>query len=365
MLEFSLSREILFKMLRYASGIIDKKVANQHILAQVVLRARENILELIATDRDLELRCSWEGLVLPEFNVYIPFRKIYEICRVLGADTHMGFVIREHRLTLTAGASVFVVPLCMQDGLASIVSKESPICFEVERNSLLQALQATSFVIAEQEMRSFLNGLLFEFINRALTLVATDGHRLAEASVAIEGTSSLTKCIVPRKGVLELLRLLPDFSEHIKIELCDKQLVFFDQKISFTVRLLVGNFPGHLHLVNPQGVRAVRVARGVLKEALLRVTALFFESFCQLSVRVFKGQLWLMAHTEEQDFLEESIAVEYSGEEISIKYNGRYLIEVLNHISVDIVELFFAHNNSLLVVDPVRRVKYVIMPLQE
>ena len=367
-MEFSLSRDVLLKLLKYASGIIEKKISHDNILAQFLLRAQGSRLELVAADKDLELMCGVDGVVLPEFLVCLPFRKIYEICKVLGGGVSMLFSFQSPKeLTIRAAQGLFVVPLYAHQQLPRIEPVVSGVSFSVDRDSFLKALLATAFVVVEQDMHAFVNGLLFEVVQNTLSVVATDGHRLAEAIVPLAGgaVEQSSRCIVPKKGIMELMRLLSDFSAQVVVRVGEAQVSVIGDNMSFTSRLLVGAFPGHMNLVNPAGGRRVRIERVLLKEALMRVIALFFEAFCVVRLNIGAGWLVLSSQTPEYDKVEDRIPLEYQGEAFTIGFNGRYLFDALNHLTGSVVDLIFAQNDSMVAIDPQESIKYVIMPLLE
>jgi DNA polymerase III subunit beta len=366
-MHFSIERDLLFKLLRCALGIVDKKLDLKNIGAQIFLQIHDGCIRLLASDRDLDLTCQdkfYDQSI--DYQVFVPFRKIYEICRNLSDNSVINIIALANKLHLECGDGKYEVSLMGQELFPSV---SVPICnanFSVSRDILARALTAVNFVMVEQELRSFVNGMLFEWSENLLTLVTTDGHRLGEVSVAAQvSLTSVLRCVVPRRTIAELLRLLPDFAEQISIGLNDKQISFFDQRIYLTSRLLTGNFPGHLHLVHPVNTRVISCERLKLRDALLRVTALFFDDFYRLELKIMPKQLCLTATTPDNDILVENIPINYNGDPFEVRFNGRYIIDAINHLNITVLELVFAVNDIVLFTDPQQKVKYVVMPLVE
>jgi DNA polymerase-3 subunit beta len=237
---------------------------------------------------------------------------------------------------------------------------------QVPRKELLRLLEKTHFSMAQQDVRYYLNGMLLEIDGQLLRAVATDGHRLAlcETALAVKVKTS-QQVIVPRKGVLELQRVLTEEgvadlaigSNHVRAQIGD---------VRFTSKLIDGRFPEYSRVIPAPPATAIRADRDILRQALQRTAILSNEKYRGIRVTVKKNVVTVQAHNPEQEEAEEEIEVCYDGSDLEVGFNVNYLLDALAAIDGQEVELGLTDSNSsCLIRSPGNATaRYVVMPMR-
>jgi len=232
---------------------------------------------------------------------------------------------------------------------------------------LRKLLDDTAFSMANQDVRYYLNGLLFEVDNGTLRTVATDGHRLALSSLELTGASGQQKqVIIPRKGVLELMRLLASDDQLVRISIGQNHVRLMDQLFSFSSKLIDGRFPDYRRVLPRHSTRQVTAHRSVLKDACVRASILSNEKYRGVRFTLNSGDLQIVANNPEHEQAEEVIEVEYQGEQLEIGFNVGYVLDVLNTLSTDLVIMHMSDANASTLVEGVGNPGslYVVMPMR-
>jgi len=363
-MKFTAERESILAALQAAIGVVERR-QTMPILANVLLSARENLLSVTATDLEVELVAQAAIKSGSDGAVTVPGRKLLDICRTLPEQAKITVSQEGERVQLRAGKSRFT--------LSSLPAAEFPVIdemnvqqtLEVPQADLKRLLDKTHFSMAQQDVRYYLNGMLLETDGKMLRTVATDGHRLAlcEMSLATKGKGQ--QIIVPRKGVLELQRLLGNEgslaltigSNHIRVQIGD---------IRFTSKLIDGRFPEYGRVIPANPPRIVVADRDVLRGALQRTAILSNEKYRGIRLAVRDGAMTLQAHNPEQEEAEEEIEVRYEGEEIEVGFNVNYLLDAIAAVEGSDVEVGLTDaNSSCLIRAPgSSSSRYVVMPMR-
>ena len=364
-MKLSAKREALLKPLQAVIGVVERR-QTMPILANVLLVAKDGALAITATDLEVELVASAEVEVDAGGEVTVPGRKLLDICRALPEGAELAISLSGEKLSVRSGRSKFMLTTLPAAEFPTVEDINAAQRIEVEQGMLLRLLEKTHFSMAQQDVRYYLNGLLLETGKQQLRAVATDGHRLAMCQIALEDNESDEhQVIVPRKGVLELQRLMSgegqvtlEFgSNHIRVQL---------DGIRFTSKLIDGRFPEYERVI-PQDTSNQLVAdRLTFKGALQRTAILSNEKYRGIRLVIRDNGVVLQAHNPEQEEAEEEIEVEYSGEDIEIGFNVNYLVEALSAIETDEVTLALVDSNaSCLLREPGNDdCKYVVMPMR-
>lgn len=364
-MKFSAEREVLLKPLQAVIGVVERR-QTMPILANVLIGARDGQLSITATDLEVELVASTSLDVDTAGEVTVPGRKLLDICRALPEGAKVAFSVSGDKATVRSGRSKFTLATLPAAEFPSVDEITTEDRIEVDQGTLARLLERTHFSMAQQDVRYYLNGLLVETGDGALRAVATDGHRLALCEAGLDGGSGATKqVIVPRKGVLELQRLLGEeggvtvalSSNHIRIEL---------DGIRFTSKLIDGRFPEYDRVIPKNPGNELTADRGVLRGALQRTAILSNEKYRGIRLVLRDGGLVLQAHNPEQEEAEEEVEVEYKGDDLEIGFNVNYLLDALGAIDGDTVTVgFMDANSSCLVRDTSNDdCKYVVMPMR-
>jgi len=369
-MRFTIQREAFLKPLRIVSGVVERKhTQTAPVLLNVFIQVNEHDFSLTTTDQEVEL-VSKGGLDEPALETgvtTVPVRKLMDVCKALPEGVKLSFIEEEGRVILRAGRSRFTLSTLPAADFPHLDEMRGSFEFYTQKKQLKALIEQTCFAMAEQDVRYYLNGMLLEVKNNHIHGVAADGHRLAFDKITLSHSSSDNlRVIIPRKGILELQRILDDSDEIIKIILSSNHLQVTTADVQLSSKLLDGRFPDYEKLIAFTGNKVFLSQREKLKECFQRAGALFSDRFRGVRLKLTSGSLKVLATNSEQDEVEEDIEVEYSGEDLDIGFNVKYLIDFLNVIKTETVRFTFADSNSSARVEGVGEEGgiYVIMPMK-
>ena len=369
MLLIKTNRDTLLAPLQSVSGIVEKR-HTLPILSNVLLEKKDDKLTLLATDIEIQITTSTAAdSGSGDGAVTVGARKLQDILRSLPDTAEVSLNLEDKRLQLKAGKSRFSLQtLPAEDFPRMALAEGESKSFTVTQKQFRQLLGQTQFSMAAQDVRYYLNGLLLLVDGNELRAVATDGHRLAYASMALDGevSESRQELILPRKTVLELSRLLADSDEPLLIELAANQIRFKFGQISLVSKLIDGKFPDYERVIPATLKNVVTLNRATLLQSMVRAAILTNEKFRGVRLVLTPGSMKIMAANAEQEEAQEEIEVDYSGDSIDVGFNVGYLLDVLNNSSVESVEWGFndANSSALLTIPGNDRFKYVVMPMR-
>ena len=365
-MKFTINREQLLKPLQQVAGVVERR-QTLPVLANVLLEVKDNQLSLTGTDLELELvaRLGLDGEVLGG-ETTVPARKLLDICKSLPAEADIRLEIDGDRLHVRSGRSRFTLATLPASEFPNLEEESAGSKFSVSPSALRHLIDSTAFSMAQQDVRYYLNGMLFELSNGRLRTVATDGHRLALADADVEGIVDEAQVILPRKGVMELARLLGDVAGEVQLTVGKNHVRATAGDLTFTSKLVDGKFPEYDRVIPKEGNRLVTGDRDTLRQALSRVAILSNEKYRGVRVQLAEGSLRVQANNPEQEEAEEEVSVDYSGGGLEIGFNVSYLLDVLNAVEGDQVEIQLGDSNSsALMADPeARAALYVVMPMR-
>jgi DNA polymerase-3 subunit beta len=364
-MKLTAEREKLLAPLQAVIGVVERR-QTMPVLANVLLGVGQGKLSITATDLEVELVATTEVIVQQGGDITVPGRKFLDILRALPEKAAITITVEGEKLVIRAGRSRFSLSTLPATEFPVIEDINSQQTVQITRKDLLRLLEKTHFSMAQQDVRYYLNGMLLEIDGQTLRAVATDGHRLAlcEATLAIKAKSS-QQVIVPRKGVLELQRILTDDgsadiaigTNHVRAQIGD---------VRFTSKLIDGRFPEYSRVIPAAAATAIRADRDVLRQALQRTAILSNEKYRGIRVTVKKNVITVQAHNPEQEEAEEEIEVAYSGADLEVGFNVNYLLDALAAIDGQEVELGLTDSNSsCLIRSPGNAsARYVVMPMR-
>ena len=367
-MKFSISRDALLKPLNLVAGVVERR-QTLPVLSNVLLAHDGETLSLTGTDLEVEL-CGTINLPEPgdSGEITVPARKLADICKSLPDGARLDFTLDEQRLQIRCGRSRFTLSTLPAGDFPSIEQSASAHEFRVNQGQLKKLIDSTAFSMAQQDVRYYLNGMLFEITPRRLRTVATDGHRLALATLdaGFDSVRTDLQVILPRKGVLELQRLLQDPQGEVRIVVGSTLFQAITPEFTFTSKLVDGKFPDYERVLPRAASRTLLGERAAVKDALTRSAILSNEKFRGVRLIIDSGNLQILASNPEQEEAEENIAIDYAGERVEIGFNVGYLIDVLGVLSGDTVRVRFADgSSSVLVEDPASEAAvYVVMPMR-
>ncbi|HVY53824.1 MAG TPA: DNA polymerase III subunit beta [Gammaproteobacteria bacterium] len=367
-MKLSLQREALLKALQIISGVIEKKQIKP-ILANTLLTVNGNHLLLTATDAEIELIGS---ALIQNVNdstpVTAPARKLYDICRALPEGTPITLSTENDRLTLQSGSSRFTLATLPAQDYPSIEERNFTTQFTLTQTELRNLLSKTSFAMGQQDVRHYLNGVVFDLNSGTMECMATDGHRFALSKVNKNEIDTIkAKILVPRKSVLELMRLL-NADDDCPLTVCvnDHYLRVISDDFTFTSKLIHATLPDYHKLIPQKGAHTVLAQRETLRQALIRVSILSHEKFRSIKWNLKEGQLEITANNPEREEAEEIVPVEYTGNPIEVSFNVMYLLDAISAIDSEVIRWSFSNLDDGVLLEPVAENAsslYVVMPL--
>jgi len=360
-------RDTLLAPLQSVSGIVERR-HTLPILSNVLLEKKGERLTLLATDIEIQITTTTEGAGGEgDGAVTVGARKLQEILRSLPDTNEVSLVLEDKRLQVRAGKSKFSLQTLPADDFPRMTLAEGDTKqFQLTQKAFRQLIGKTQYSMAAQDVRYYLNGLLLLVEGKELRAVATDGHRLAFASVEIEADLPRQEMILPRKTVLELNRLLVDNDEPLTVTLAPNQVRFSFGSVVLVSKLIDGKFPDYERVVPATLKNHMTVGRQTLMQAMQRAAILTNEKFRGVRVVLGDNSLKLIAANAEQEEAQEEIEVNYTGDVIDVGFNVGYLLDVLNNVHTEEIQWSFndANSSALITVPGNERFKYVVMPMR-
>lgn len=364
-MKFSADREALLKPLQAVIGVVERR-QTMPILANVLLSAKGGELAITATDLEVELVATTELEIDTDGEVTVPGRKLLDICRALPEGAKVSLSQSGEKVSVRSGRSRFMLATLPAAEFPTVDEITTERTIDVDQGTLAELLDKTHFSMAQQDVRYYLNGLLIETGGKHLRAVATDGHRLALCQAQLKGAKMEEKqVIVPRKGVLELQRLLSGEGQ-VSLALGNNHIRIQLEGIRFTSKLIDGRFPEYERVIPKNPGNELSADRDTLKGALQRTAILSNEKYRGIRLMLRDGGLVLQAHNPEQEEAEEEVEVSYKGEDMEIGFNVNYLLDALGAVEGEEVNLAFVDaNSSCLLREPGNDdCKYVVMPMR-
>lgn len=365
-MQFSISRENLLKPLQQVCGVLSSR-PNIPVLNNVLLQIEDNRLTITGTDLEVELSSQTQLSSASENGTFtIPAKKFLDICRTLSDDSEITVSFEEDRALVKSGRSRFTLTTQPAEEYPNLTDWQSEVDFELPQNTLRRLIEATQFSMANQDARYFLNGMKFETEGNLLRTVATDGHRLAVCTIALEQELQNHSVILPRKGVLELVRLLETSDEPARLQIGTNNLRIHLKHIVFTSKLIDGRFPDYRRVLPRNATRIVEGSWETLKQAFIRASILSNERVRSVRLNLSENQLKITASNTEHEVAEEIVDVNYSGEELEVGFNVTYILDVLNALKCHQVRIRLTDASSSCLIENCEdsSSEYVIMPMR-
>lgn len=365
-MKIKLSREALLPALQSVNNVVERR-QTLPILSNVLINAEGQTITFTATDMEVEIIVQLQAAIEKEGAAAIPARKLLDICRSLPPEAEINIDVGTGKAKVQSGRSRFVLATLPATEFPSIGSFQALLEVRLDGQLLSELIGNTQFAMAHQDVRYYLNGLLLEFTEKQIRAVATDGHRLALCDREVDtGVSGMRQLIAPRKGVMEIVRVLGHASGDVSLTVGSSHLKVAIQGQSVATKLVDGRFPDYERVIPREGDKCVLAEREITKAALGRTSILSNEKFRGVRLILSKGMMKAAAHNPEQEEAEEDIEVDYQGDELEIGFNVSYLLDVLAVLQSDKVRIELADaNSSCLIQDPAdNRARYVIMPMR-
>jgi len=367
MIVLKATQDKVLAVLQSVAGIVERR-HTLPILANVLIRKTGGSLQLTTSDLEIQIRTTAElDGDAGNFTTTVGARKLIDILRTMPSDQTVSLESNQNKLILKGGKSRFTLQTLPAEDfpLVQEAATFGP-AFSVPQKTLKDLLQQVSFSMAIHDIRYYLNGILFVAEGKQLSLVATDGHRLAYASATLEIEVPRQEVILPRKTVLEMQRLLSDKEGAIEMQFASNQAKFGFDGMEFVTKLVEGKFPDYNRVIPKNHKNTITLGRTALLATLQRTAILTSEKFKGVRLNLEPGVLRVASSNAEQEEAVDELEIDYAGEAIEIGFNVTYLIDALTNMDQDMVQIDLADSNSsaLITIPDNTTFKYVVMPMR-
>jgi len=366
-MKFSLNRELLLKPLLLVSGAVERK-STLPILGNILFDVSGQSLTLTATDLELEMVAyATVDNHAEDGKITIPARKLLDICKSLPDDSMLTFEAINDVIKISTGRSKYSLSTLPASDFPNIEEWQGDVEFNLLKSELLRLIESTHFSMANQDVRYYLNGMSIETEGHEIRSVATDGHRLAICKISNQELElPARQVIVPRKGILEIIRLLDPVDEAVQVFLGANHIRIIDNEFSFTSKLVDGRFPDYRRVLPRNGDKILNANKDELRQVLSRASILSNEKFKGVRLNFGNTELKITANNPEQEQAEEIIGIDFPYEEVEIGFNVSYVLDVLNAIKETDVKFTLADANSSVVIEGGEsgEALYVVMPMR-
>ena len=365
-MNIQINRETLLKPLTAVTSIVEKR-HTLPILSNLLLEAKQNKIHLTATDLEMQISLSVDSASGGDFSTTISAKKLLDICRSLPDSSEINMATNDSRVILKAGKSRF--------NLQTLPAADYPVMSKTQGESTLVTigqqqlkglLKQVEFAMAQQDIRYYLNGLLFEVSENRLNIVGTDGHRLSFTSTELKESYDKQDIILPRKTVIELIKLLDDSEDDVLVEISSNQVNFSFGSFKLISKVIDGKFPDYNRVIPAGHQNSFTTDRVGILLAMQRASIISNEKYRGIRMVLSTNNLKLISTNSDQEEAEEELEVSYSGDTLDIGFNVTYLIDVLNNTNSEQATFSFADANSscLITVPNNMDYKYVVMPMR-
>jgi DNA polymerase-3 subunit beta len=369
-MQFSISREKLLQPLQSISGAVERR-QTLPILSHIYIDVSDqNELTFIGTDLEVEIRLSLllDGESTPGITT-LPARKFSDLVKALPDHSEIKLAIDQNMATLRSGRSRFTLSTLSADDFPKVDElQEVASINELTQSQLKDLLHKTQFSMALQDVRYYLNGLLLELEENEIRFVSTDGHRLSYARhTTTESYGEKKQVIIPRKAIQELMRLLGESNDPVKLSIGTNHLQFTLGDLTMTTKLIDGRYPDYDRVIPKEGDRTLVANKELFRSAISRVSILSNEKYRGIRMSMSEESVAIHANNPEQEEAEEELQVTYRGANMEIGFNSSYMLDALSAVDEDEVTLYFIDENSSSLIHTESssdEYKFVIMPMR-
>ena len=366
-MNIKIDRDTFLKPLSSVGNIVERR-HTLPILSNLLLESKQDTITLTATDLEMQISLSVPSLQGGDFATTVSARKLLDICRSLPEQSEITLTAQDSKMQVRTGKSRFnlqTLPAADYPLMAKSHA-ESSLTLELPQKQFKELLKQVEYAMAQQDIRYYLNGLLLEVNGNTLSLVGTDGHRLSYTSTQLAQSHEKQEIILPRKTVIELIKLLNDNDELVSIEVGSNQANFAFSGIRIISKVIDGKFPDYTRVIPTGYKNTFSIERLTLLLAMQRASILSNEKYRGIRMVLGTDSLRLISSNSEQEEAEEELEISYPGDALDIGFNVTYMIDVLTNVDSETVNFSFADANSscLVTLPDDANYKYVVMPMR-
>jgi len=366
-MKFIINRELILLPLQQIVSVIEKR-QTMPILANILFTLEKNLLTLTGTDLEVQIvvKIAFDNDF--EGSITIPARKLLDICKSLPNAADLKFELVTDKLKIKSGRSRFSLSTLEAADYPDFEMKAMECQFSMKATQLKIALDKTIFCMANQDIRYYLNGMMLSIFNNKIKLVGSDGHRLSIYEGEIEAETGIEfQIIIPRKGVLELVKLLGgDEQQDIQIEISKNNIRVNIANVIFSAKLVDSNYPDFSRVFDQSFNNSIHVQKQILKDALTRVAILSNEKFRGVEFVIEGQNLKLSTNNPEHEEADDELAIEYQGEPLSVAFNSQYILDAVSNLDSEMAVLTVAENVSCCFIEESseQNYKFIVMPMR-
>lgn len=365
-MKFIINRETLLTPLQHIVGVIEKR-QTMPILANVLMSVENNVLTMTGTDLEIQIVARTPVEASEQGALTIPARKLLDLCRLLPNQASITLEQQGDKVRLVSNKSRFSLSCLPAEQYPEFAENGMDKAFNINAAKLKKALEKTMFCMANQDVRYYLNGLLLNISNKNINLVSSDGHRLAIFEDRLDDATGVeARIILPRKGVLELYRLLNDLDSELSVVFSNNNIRVTAGNLVFSAKLVDAKYPDFSKVFQQKFNEPMPLSKHELKDALTRVSVLANEKFKGVTLNISPGKLNINTHNPENDEGEEDMALSYQGDDLSIAFNAQYLLDAVTNLDSETAVLTIASNvSSCFINEPDESsYKFIVMPMR-
>jgi DNA polymerase-3 subunit beta len=368
-MKFTVTRNSLLSELNLVQGVIEKK-STIPILSNILLEASGDHIDIAATDLDVTIRCGCPASVEAEGTTTISARRLFDIVRLLPEGSDIEFSLLENDwVELKSGNSEYKIVALPKDNFPSI-PEAAPATATIPGSLLRNMIQRTMFAITQEESRYSLNGALLSLIPGEVRMVATDGHRLALVSKSMEipGVDMEVRALIPRKTLLEILKLIGDQDAMMEFGRDENHLFFSIGSKRLVSRILAGQFPNYELVIPRENDKFVVASSKNLGDGIRRAAIMSDEKLKAIRLSFKTGALELTASSAEAGEAREVVPIEFEGDSLDIGFNPLYLLDFIGVCGSESVRIALKDSETQGLFKPVGPTeldyRYVVMPMK-
>ena len=346
-MNIQISKEILLPALTNVCGIVEKR-QTLPILGNVYLKSFNNELILIGSDLETEITTIVNNVIAVDGETTVSAKKFFDICRSLKDESLVNINLDDNKMLVTSGKSRFSLQTLPAKEYPRLEKSENNIYLSISQKDLSMLLSSTSYAMAQQDVRYFLNGLLFEIGEGQIRVVSTDGHRLAKNQISYSAaTGDIKQSIIPRKAVQEILKFLDANSEDsVEIGINNSHINIKSDNYQFISKLIDGRYPEYQKVIPNNLDKTVILDKNIFSEILSRTAILSNEKFRGISVAFNSGSLVVTSRNPDHEEASDEMAIDYQGESIEIGFNVNYLLDAIRGCDTETVQFEFKDSSS-------------------
>ena len=370
-MKFQIYKNNFFKSLSHLQGIVDKK-NTLPILSNILIEAKDTSLILSSTDMDISIVEKLDCNVLENGSTTINSQILYDIVRKLEENSEIEVISNDSKiLTLRANGSRFSLACLPKEDFPIIDMETDGTKIKINSRIFSKLIDKTKFAISNEETRYFLNGLYFNVFEENkktnVTLVGTDGHRLAKFSYNInENINQVSGVIIPKKTINELSKLLSEIEEDIEIIIGPTKIIFYINNLVFLSKLIDGTFPDYKRVIPSKNNNTIEVSRENLLSAVDRVSTIANEKSPVIKFKLLKNVINLNTINNDNSTATEDIKLSYNGDEFEIGFNSKYIMDIVNNLEDETITLKLKDSSSPIIAQEKSNpdLVYVLMPMR-